>query len=65
MCLSATLAPVTRRIAHEGGSSLYQMNCLDDRTLAGATWDDVRRARSEWEAFESASGIPGNPAKTQ
>eukprot|EP00969_Alexandrium_andersonii_P143628 6350731-Alexandrium_andersonii.AAC.1 len=40
MCLCATLAPVIRRIAHEGGSCFYQMNFLDDRTLAGATWDD-------------------------
>eukprot|EP00969_Alexandrium_andersonii_P182611 8068841-Alexandrium_andersonii.AAC.1 len=41
------------------------MNFLDDRTLAGATWGDVQRARREWDTFESAGGIPGNPAKTQ
>eukprot|EP00969_Alexandrium_andersonii_P334287 14772509-Alexandrium_andersonii.AAC.1 len=42
MCLSATLAPVIRRIAHESGPCVRQMNLLDDRTLAGATWDDVQ-----------------------
>eukprot|EP00969_Alexandrium_andersonii_P310221 13708631-Alexandrium_andersonii.AAC.1 len=65
MCLSATLAPVIRRIAQQSGSSLHQMNFLDDRTVARATWEDVQKACGEWEAFESASGIPGNPAKTQ
>jgi len=64
VALAAILQP-----AIEGGAQLEegtrQVVYVDDRTIAGKSWEEVQRLMEWWEVFSHTTGIANNPAKAQ